>query len=156
LAIINYINANPGGSSPPASQESPPRYYDVAGGSGDEGDGLITAGDVLAVINYINTHPAVVGEAEAIEASPPALPTPPTPADSLPRVARPARWPCPENIDNQFPLPAPSRAAASLSPAERENERSGLLPDDTRAKTCELEGTLAEIAGDIWATWRQA
>ena len=54
LAIINYINAQPGPL--PISFQSP--YLDV------DGDDLITPLDVLRVINFINANSGLSGEAE--------------------------------------------------------------------------------------------
>jgi hypothetical protein len=62
LLVINYINAHPGSTAPPASPESPARYYDVA--DGPDGDGQITPLDVLTIINYINAHPTGAAEGE--------------------------------------------------------------------------------------------
>ncbi len=42
-----------------------PPYYDVTGGLNGDGDGYVTAQDVLAVINYINSHPLGSSEGEA-------------------------------------------------------------------------------------------
>jgi hypothetical protein len=61
LVTINHINANPGETSLPARQSSPPRFFDT------NVDGLITAGDVLLVLNYLNSSVAGSGEGEASE-----------------------------------------------------------------------------------------
>ena len=58
---INHINTNPGDTSLPAQQFSPPRFLDT------NVDGVITAGDVLLVLNYLNSSVASSGEAEAPE-----------------------------------------------------------------------------------------
>jgi hypothetical protein len=59
LMIINWINAHPGVSTPPAPPAAGPPYYDV------NADDLIAPQDVLLVVNYINSHSAAAGEGEA-------------------------------------------------------------------------------------------
>jgi hypothetical protein len=69
LAIINYINANPGQGSIAADAAIGPPYYDTVNSTGDYvGDNFVAPGDALAVINWINTHgsgtPGPSGEGE--------------------------------------------------------------------------------------------
>jgi autotransporter-associated beta strand protein len=61
LETINYINANPGQTAPPAEQFSPPRFFDI------NADGAITPGDVLVVLNSLNRSSATSGEGETSE-----------------------------------------------------------------------------------------
>jgi hypothetical protein len=61
LMTINHINSNPGEFSLPARQFSPPRFLDT------NVDGLITAGDVLLVLNLLNSSLAGSGEGEVSE-----------------------------------------------------------------------------------------
>lgn len=57
LAVVNYLNSDPGQTFPP-SPSGPPPYYDV------NNDGLCSPIDVLVVINYINVHGTGAGEGE--------------------------------------------------------------------------------------------
>jgi len=59
LETINYINANPGQTTLPAQQFSPPRFLDT------NIDGRITPEDVLVVLNYLNVSAAGTGEGES-------------------------------------------------------------------------------------------
>jgi len=54
LVIINYINAHPGDVRLPSS-DVPPPYYDV------DGNGFVTAVDVLIVINELNEQSSADG-----------------------------------------------------------------------------------------------
>jgi hypothetical protein len=63
LETINYINQNPGVTALPAEQFAPPRFFDT------NVDGLITASDVLLLVNVLSMPPASSGEGESSEAA---------------------------------------------------------------------------------------
>jgi len=62
VAIINYINAHPGGSAQTNSAAGPP-YCDVTD------DDQVGADDVIAIINYLNAHPDQAKASEHLAAA---------------------------------------------------------------------------------------
>jgi hypothetical protein len=66
LAVINYINTHPSDPRVYPAADVPPPYCDV------NGDGLVTAVDVLLVINAINTKATAATSADSASSSSPA------------------------------------------------------------------------------------
>lgn len=138
LLVINWINAHPGLSTPPAPPALGPPYYDV------NADELILAQDVLLIINYINAHPADSGEGEA----------------SLGLVVRPAGS---EALDWSVHLVDPTSILSSQPALEASDSHSGAaLPQDHRT-ACPATRKIAdsststarrrERADELWEDW---
>jgi hypothetical protein len=171
LIVINYINngypdlgipPNSGQLPPdPVFPAQPPYYWDV------DGNGLVTAADVLAVISDLNSQqPPPLGEGEAAPVTPRALAPAvdggaatlwavpdysllaPLPSDQAVRVQRlPAVLPAEAPAANMAVTQPVAGHPVAASPAASIFDALG--QDGSRVTDPSLEDLLAEIAADV-------